>query len=79
MIILTSTEVRDVMPTECSTLAEAGKLVMGAIQIPVPAADSWPSGYDLDREAKARFGAVIIADCEPYDDESTVTFIVIRA
>lgn len=76
---LTSIEAREIMPTECSTLTADGALIVGAIQMPIPAADSWPSGYDLEREAQARFGSVRIADCEPCDDDETVTWLVVRA
>lgn len=76
---LSSNEAREVMPTECAILAEQGKLVMGAIQMPVPEPDCWPSGYDLEREAQARFGAVRIADIEASDDHETMTWLVVRA
>jgi len=76
---LTSSEARDVMPAECAMLAERGQFVMGAIQIPMPAADSWPSEHDLERESQALFGAVKLADCEAYDDnDETVTWLVVR-
>lgn len=76
---LTPTQAREVMPTECSTLHEDGEPVVGAIQMPVPALDNWPSGYDLERAAQAIFGQVKIAACEPYDDNETVTWLVVRA
>lgn len=76
---LTSQEAREVMPTECDTLAERGDLVLGAIQMPVPPIDGRPSNYDLEREAQAAFGAVKLADCEASDDDETVTWLVVRA
>ena len=74
---LNSAEARNVMPTECAILAEQGKLVMGAIQMPMPEPDCWPSGSDLEREAQAAFGVARIAECEPYDDNETVTWLVV--
>ena len=76
---LTSIESREVMPTECERLLDQGQLIMGAIQMPMPDADSWPSAYDLQREAQGRFGAVKIADGEPDDDDTTVTWLVVPA
>lgn len=68
------------MPTECGELANAGELVMGAIQIPTPGLDAWPSRWELEQEALAAFGAVKLADCEPRDDDDTaVTWLVVRA
>ena len=58
---------------------ERGLEVLGGIQMPTPGPDAWPSGYDLDREAQARFGAAKIADVEVADDDSCATWIVVRA
>lgn len=78
---LTSSEARDVMPYECQSVVEDSGLVLGAIQMDIPAEDQWPSGWELDQEAKARFGAAKLADCEAYecDESSTVTWLVVRA
>jgi hypothetical protein len=72
-------KIKEVAPTDCASLAERGELTLGALQMPVPGADCWPSGYDLDLLAKALFGAAKIADVEVMDDDTCVTWIVIKA
>lgn len=76
---LTTKEIREVAPTDCLYAEEAGEYIMGGIQMPMPEPDCWPSGYDLEREAQALFGAVKISNHKPDDDDSAATWIVIRA
>jgi hypothetical protein len=76
---LTSSEVRDTMPTSCLIIEESGCEVLGGIQIQYEDGDDWPSREDLELAASARFGKSTIADVEPDDDGEAVTWAVIRA
>lgn len=76
---LTSAEIREIAPTDCAYAEEAGEMIMGGLQMDCPAPDCFPSGYDLEREAQAKFGAVKISQHMPEDDSDTLTWIVVRA
>lgn len=76
---LTSKEVREIAPTDCQYADEAGEILMGGIQKTDQGPDSFPSGYDLEREAQAKFGAVKISNHGPAEDDETFTWLVIRA
>lgn len=79
VINLTSKLVREIAPTECQYAEENGEMIMGGIQITDQGPNSFPSGYDLEREAQAKFGAVKISDHGPAEDDETFTWVVIRA
>lgn len=76
---LTTKEIRDIAPTDCANAEAAGEMIMGGIQMPVPAMISWPSSYDLEREAKALFGPAAISSHKPDDDDTAATWIIVRA
>lgn len=76
---LTSKEIREIAPTDCAYAEQDGEMIMGGIQMPCPEPDSFPSGYDLEREAQALFGSVKISQHLPDDDNETLTWIVVGA
>jgi hypothetical protein len=74
---LTSKEAQEIMPTAFDTVTESGLEVMGAIQTDV--IGDFPEDREIDREARAKFGAVRLANCEPDEDGDTYTWLVVRA